>query len=100
MRCNVNGSAEFGVGNAANLHLAASGAVITEACVIPVTTRRGQEQTQVAGRFYQDDILTQPFRYDAGWLLVPDRPGLGIEVDEEKLRHYRAGPVVVLENRS
>jgi muconate cycloisomerase len=87
--CNVNGSAETGVGNAANLHLAASTAVVTESCVIPITTLRGREQTKVAGVFYTDDLLTEPFEYRDGSLVVPDGPGLGIELDEEKLEHYR-----------
>jgi len=88
--CNVNGSAETGVGNAANLHLAASTACVTEKCVIPITTLSGREQTKVAGIFYTDDLLTEPFAYHDGSLVVPDGPGLGIELDEEKVAHYRA----------
>jgi len=87
--CNVNGSAETGVGNAANLHLAASTACVTENCVIPITTLTGREQTKVAGVFYTDDLLTEPFTYRDGALVVPDGPGLGIELDEEKVAHYR-----------
>lgn len=87
--CNVNGSAETGVGNAANLHLAASTACITEACVIPITTLAGREQTKVAGMFFTDDILSDPFTYNNGHLVVPDEPGLGIELDEAKLDRYR-----------
>jgi muconate cycloisomerase len=87
--CNVNGSAETGVGNAANLHLAASSACVTEACVIPITTLEGRAQTELAGQFYLDDIITEPFAYKDGCLEVPDRPGLGIELDEAKLERYR-----------
>ena len=87
--CNVNGSAETGVGNAANLHLAASTACVTESCVIPITTLAGREQTTVAGLFYTDDIITEPFEYRDGCLVVPDRPGLGIELDEAKVEQYR-----------
>ena len=94
--CNVNGSAEFGVGNAANLHLAASSSVISLPCVIPVTTVQGKEQTEVAGRFYQDDIVVEPFQYEDGYLVVPTKPGLGIEIDEDKLRHYSAKESLVL----
>ena len=95
--CNVNGSAEFGVGNAANLHLAASSSVISLPCVIPVTTVKGKEQTEVAGRFYQDDIVVEPFQYDDGDLVVPTKPGLGIEIDEDKLKHYSAREPLVLQ---
>ena len=95
--CNVNGSAEFGVGNAANLHLAASSSVISLPCVIPVTTVKGKEQTEVAGRFYQDDIVVEPFQYEDGYLVVPTKPGLGIEIDEDKLKHYSAREPLVLQ---
>ena len=89
MACNVNGSAETGVGNAANLHLVASTGIVTLANVFPVTTIEGKEQTKVAGAFYLDDIIAEPFKYENGNLIVPDGPGLGIEIDEERLAKYR-----------
>src|SRR3990167_8658049 len=42
LQCNVNGSVETGVGNAANLHLAASTAVASLPCVVPVSTPKGK----------------------------------------------------------
>jgi muconate cycloisomerase len=87
---NVNGSHETGVGNAANLHLVASTAAVTEAGVFPVTTIKGNEPTQMAGKMYLDDIVTQPFDYREGNLVVPSGPGLGIELDEDKVAAYRA----------
>jgi L-alanine-DL-glutamate epimerase-like enolase superfamily enzyme len=36
-----------------------------------------------------DDVLTEPFQIERGSIAVPTRPGLGIEVDREKLRKYR-----------
>jgi muconate cycloisomerase len=89
LACTLEASAETGVGNAANLHLAASLACVTEACVLPVTTRLGEEQTQVAGRFYTDDIIQTPFEYKEGRLRVPGGPGLGVELDEERVSRYR-----------
>jgi muconate cycloisomerase len=87
---NVNGSHETGVGNAANLHLVASTAAVTEAGVFPVTTIKGHEPTQMAGKMYLDDIITRPFEYRDGNLVVPSGPGLGIELDEDKVAAYRA----------
>jgi muconate cycloisomerase len=87
--CNVNGSAETGVGTAANLHLVASTGIVTLSSVFPVTTLKGKEQTKVAGVFYLDDIIRQPFHYGNGSLRVPDGPGLGVEIDEERLAKYR-----------
>jgi len=89
LTCNVNGSAEMGVANAVNLHLSASTRVAFHACVYPITNLLGREQTKVAGRFYQDDIITEPFKYEDGYLYVPQGPGLGIELDEEKVNKYR-----------
>ena len=89
MRCNVNGSGEFGVGTAANLHMACCGANIDLASVFPITHVEGcPEQTKVAARWYMDDIITRPFQYDDGCLLVPGGPGLGVEIDREKLKKY------------
>jgi muconate cycloisomerase len=87
--CNVNGSAETGVGNAANLHLAAAMKPISLASVIPVSGPSESLPTKTVGRYYLDDIITEPFKYEDGELLVPTGPGLGIEIDEEKVRHYR-----------
>jgi muconate cycloisomerase len=86
--CNLNGSIETGVGNAANIHLAASTEIVTEACVIPVTTIKGREQAKIANVYYTDDIIKDPFKYEDGCLCVPRKPGLGIELDEEKMLKY------------
>jgi muconate cycloisomerase len=86
---NVNGSHETGVGNAANLHLVASTAAVTEAGVFPVTTIEGKEPTTMAGKMYLDDIVAEPFEYRDGNLIVPSAPGLGISLDEDKVERYR-----------
>ena len=88
IRCNVNGSGEFGVGNAANLHMACCGRNIDLASVFPITHIDGIDQTKVAARWYTDDIIKKPFDYEDGCLIVPDGPGLGIEVDMDKIRKY------------
>jgi L-alanine-DL-glutamate epimerase-like enolase superfamily enzyme len=36
----------------------------------------------------EDDIITEPFQITRGRIAVPDKPGLGIEGDAEKLRRY------------
>ena len=89
LKCNVNGSVETGVGNAANLHLAASTGVVTLACVVPVSTPKQKAKNGIAGIYYQDDIITEPFAFDDGDIIVSSKPGLGIELDEDKLKHYR-----------
>jgi len=38
---------------------------------------------------YIDELITQPFKPDAeGYLRIPDRPGLGIELNREALKKY------------
>jgi len=36
-----------------------------------------------------DDLLTEPLRIEHGELRAREEPGLGIEIDEQKLAHYR-----------
>lgn len=43
---------------------------------------------------YIDEILTEPFALDElGMLTIPDRPGLGIEIDANRLRRFCPNPV-------
>jgi muconate cycloisomerase len=78
----------MGIGNAANLQLAASAPEITLAGTIPITSTMEIQRTHVAGRKYMDDIIKTPFESKGGYLTVPSGPGLGIEVDEDKLQKY------------
>jgi len=89
LKCNVNGSVETGVGNAANIHLAASTGVVTYGCVVPVSTPKGKGKGGIAGIYYQDDIIQEPFDYSDGDVIVSAKPGLGVELDEDKLKYYR-----------
>lgn len=38
----------------------------------------------------EDDILTTPHRIEHGYMTVPEAPGLGVTVDEQKVAKYRA----------
>ena len=88
MYCDIGGSIEMGIGNAANLHLGVSleRAILPGVC--PVTTPKGAAGPEVAGIYYLDDIVAEPFRFADGRVICPDGPGLGIEVDEDKLQSY------------
>ncbi len=86
---NVNGSLEGGVGNAANLHLSAALEGVVLPGVITINTLEGREQTKVGGVFYTDDVITEPFKYADGCLKVPTGPGLGVDLDPEKIERYR-----------
>jgi L-alanine-DL-glutamate epimerase-like enolase superfamily enzyme len=42
------------------------------------------------GPFYHDaDLITRPLQLGPPAALVPDGPGLGVELDEAQLKHYR-----------
>jgi L-alanine-DL-glutamate epimerase-like enolase superfamily enzyme len=58
-------------------------------CVIPITAPRGEGAAKAAGRYYADDLVTEAFVYEDGLLLPPEGPGLGVQLDEEKLAAYR-----------
>jgi muconate cycloisomerase len=36
-----------------------------------------------------EDVTARPIRIERGHVEVSDRPGLGIEVDEDRVRRYR-----------
>lgn len=90
--CNVNGSGETGVGNLANVQLAASAPSVTLSCVIPISTPAEDQKGQVAGIFYKDDLIESPLVFENGAVRVPDAPGMGIAVNEAKVSRYRVNP--------
>ncbi len=76
IRCMVGGELESGVGTAIGLHLMASSPLFT----IPADL--------IGPVHYSDDILVNNFVIENGTLALPTGPGLGIELDEEKMRRY------------
>ena len=67
--------AETGIGNAAILHLAAA---------IPAL----DWGVSLTSQYLADNVLKQPLGFASGHAEVPFGPGLGIEVDEAKVRRY------------
>lgn len=90
MYSDIGGSVEMGIGNAANLHLGAAMPGARLASVCPVTTVSGSPGPSTAGVYYTDDVVTEPFRFVDGRVMVPEGPGLGVEVDMEKVEKYLA----------
>jgi muconate cycloisomerase len=86
--CNVNGSVETGVGNLANLQLAAAAPAAVLSCVVPVSAPAEAQSGQIAGIYYKDDLIAEPMRYADGSIELPTGPGMGIAVDEAKVRKY------------
>ena len=86
MYCDIGGSIEMGIGNAANLHLGVALPNATLPSVCPVTTVAGAAGPTTAGIYYTEDVVTEPFRFVNGVVQVPEGPGLGITVDEDHVR--------------
>jgi muconate cycloisomerase len=80
IKCTIGSNLELGVGSAAMVHLAlATAGVAAEdyACDI------------IGPFFYEDDIVREPLPILPGCARANERPGLGVELDEEKVRKYR-----------
>jgi muconate cycloisomerase len=80
LTCTVGSNLELGVASAAMIHLAMA------------TPGIGAEEfpCDILSRFfYEDDLLAEPLPIEAGSARPFERPGLGVELDEDKLRRYR-----------
>ena len=88
---NVNGSVETGIGNLANLQLAAAAPAAVLSCVVPVSTPTEAQSGQVAGIYYKDDLIAAPMRFVDGAIELPVGAGMGIAADEAKIRRYGVG---------
>ena len=80
IQCTIGSNLELGVGSAAMMQFAASAPGI-DADAYPCDI--------IGPLFYEDDVLTEPLRLGGGFAQLTDRPGLGIELDEEKVVKYR-----------
>jgi len=67
--------ADSGIGSAAIIHLGAA---------LP----RLDWDISITCQYLAQDIVTEPFKVEGGYVRVPDRPGLGITVDESKLSRF------------
>lgn len=86
--CNVNGSIELGIGNLANVHLAAAAPAATLSNVIPISLPAEHINGRVGGVYYADDLLAEPMVFEDGGVRVPTAAGMGIAVDEAKIQKY------------
>jgi muconate cycloisomerase len=86
--CNVNGSVETGVGNLANVHLAAAAPAAILSNVIPVSMAAEHQNGRIGGIYYRDDFLAEPMEFVDGGVRVPTAPGMGLRINEEKIERY------------
>lgn len=86
--CNVNGSVETGIGNLANIQLAAAAEAVVLSCVLPVSTPAEAQTGQIAGIYYKDDLIAEPMHLIEGCLELPTGPGMGIPADLAKIDRF------------
>jgi muconate cycloisomerase len=80
LTCTVGSNLELGIASAAMAHLAAA------------TPAIGAEEfpCDILGPLaYEHDLLAEPLDVHEGTVKPPDRPGLGVEIDENALARYR-----------
>jgi L-alanine-DL-glutamate epimerase-like enolase superfamily enzyme len=80
IRSTIGSNLELGVGSAAMIHVALSTPGI-DAETFPCDI--------IGPLFYEDDILAEPLQISGGAARVHHRPGLGVELDDEKVEKYR-----------
>ena len=79
LACTLGSNLEMGIGSAAMLHLAIATSGLVE----------GQFPCDIIGPlFYEDELLREPLAIHGGEARVPEGPGLGVELNEEKVERY------------
>lgn len=81
LKCLISTTQEMSIGTAATAHLAA------------VVAELHFAGDPVGPLLYTQDVVKRPIRYEGTRLIIPDGPGLGVELDEKKLKAL-AAPLV------
>ncbi len=77
--CTIGSNLEMGIGSAAMIHLAMATPVFGDDWPCDI----------IGPFFYTDELLTTPLPLRGGQARTPQGPGLGVELDEDKVRRYR-----------
>jgi L-alanine-DL-glutamate epimerase-like enolase superfamily enzyme len=75
--CIIGSMPELGIGTAAQAHLAFAVSGLGYACDLNGFS------------YHSDDVVHHSLRLEAGYIYPPPGPGLGVELDEERLDRYR-----------
>lgn len=84
----LNGSLESGIGASASMHAALASRSATNPSIIPIPSNADSPMTMIGGRYWEDGIVASGFSYREGHLELGDGPGLGIEIDLDRLGRY------------
>jgi muconate cycloisomerase len=77
--CTIGSNLEMGVGSAAMIHFAMATHAITADFPCDI----------IGPMFYEDELLLEPLPIRGGQARPHELPGLGVELDEDKIRRYR-----------
>jgi muconate cycloisomerase len=80
LACTIGSNLEMGIGSAAMIHMAIATRGVTAetyACDI------------IGPLYYEDDVLAEPLPLKPGEVRAPEKPGLGVELDDAKVERYR-----------
>ncbi len=86
IKCLIGTTQELSVGTAAQAHLGASFAELDYCC------------DPTGPVLYTDDVVKSRVKYEKGHLIVPQGPGLGVELDEDKLEKLKTSLSIDLIN--
>jgi muconate cycloisomerase len=78
--CAMGSNLELGIGTAAMLHLAMAD---------PTIDSERYPADLIGPLYHQADLITEPLTLGPEVATVPDRPGLGVELDRDQLERYR-----------
>lgn len=80
MKCAMGSNLELGIGTAAMLHVA-----VAEACIASEI----YPGDLIGPMYHESDLLCEPLALGPLVARAPEKSGLGVELDEAKLQHYR-----------
>ena len=81
LKCTIGSNLELGIGTAAMLHVAVAFPEV-DCDAFPADT---------IGPFYHDgEIIAKPLDLGPPYAIVPDGPGLGVELDEQALKRWQS----------
>jgi L-alanine-DL-glutamate epimerase-like enolase superfamily enzyme len=83
IKTTIGSNLELGVGSAAMVHMAIA---------TPGITAEEFPCDIIGPFFYEDDIVREPLPIQPGQARSNEKPGLGIELDDEKVERYRVRP--------
>ncbi|MBI1323538.1 mandelate racemase/muconate lactonizing protein [bacterium] len=81
LACHVGSNLELGIASAAMLHLA---------CSTPGIDSFSYPADILGPHYHETDLLVEPLHLGPDLAMVPDKPGLGVELDEKLLARFRS----------